>query len=152
MKHLLPLSLFALLTACSSAAMQPPPSPVMPALISQLGMAVDAHTSQVEVHLTVKSEFPRTLKTLRVFVAIYDQDGTQIGLDEAIEILGPIKKGQSIGPLEKITSIRDTSARCVDVTRVEAVMMDYATRIASGNDAHSLIMDPGYKGCARRAR
>lgn len=147
MKPLLVLALALILPACTNATRQPGNDPALPVALTQLGVSVDARTAQVDVHLTARSGFPRTLKTLRVFVALYDASGTQLGAEQVIEILGPIKQGQSIGPLDKITSIQDRSVQCAKVVRVEAVMMDYATRIASGQDAMALVSDPGFKAC-----
>jgi hypothetical protein len=72
--------------------------------------------------------------------------------DESIEILGPINRGQSIGPLEKVTSIRDRNVSCVEVVRVEAVMMDYATSIASGDNAKALVTDENHRPCSPGSR
>lgn len=147
MKRLVPLVCAVMLTACSVAPAPSTSNPEYPVDVTHLEMSVDGATSQVDVHLTVKSRFERTLKTLRVFVAIYDKAGTQIGSDQTIEILGPINNGQSIGPLDKITSVRDSGAKCVSVTRVEAVMMDYATRVASGAQAIELVTDHSHENC-----
>ena len=148
MKYLLLSMLSFILAACSGVPEHRDAGQQYPVTVTHLGTTVDPQTAQVDVHITVRSGFPRTLKTLRVFVALYDGAGTQIGNDEAIEILGPIKNGQTIGPLEKVTALRDRSVKCVGVVRVEAVMMDYATRTLSGAEADSLVDDPHSKRCS----
>ncbi|WP_157213085.1 hypothetical protein [Pseudomonas sp. M47T1] len=48
------------------------------------------------------NSLPRTLKTPLVFVAAYTADGTKASMvEESIEILKLINRGQSIGPLKK---------------------------------------------------
>jgi hypothetical protein len=147
MKHLFILLITVILAACSGVPRQLDAGQAFPVVVTHLGASVDANTAQVDVHITAKNGFPRTLKTLRVFVALYDASGARIGADEAIEILGPINNGQSIGPLEKVTSVKDRSVTCVGVVRVEAVMMDYATRILSGAAANALVADRSAKRC-----
>jgi hypothetical protein len=147
MKQLLVVALSVLIAACSGAATQSASSQAFPVVLTHLGATVDPATAQVDVQITVKNGFPRTLKTLRILVALYDASGAQLGGDQAIEILGPIVDGQSVGPLEKVTSVRDRNFACLAVVRVEAVMMDYATRGISGADANGLVRDGSMKRC-----
>lgn len=148
MKSILLLACVLLLAACSGMPYESTPRADFPVALTRLGSTVDPKTAQVDVQLSVKNAFPRRLKTLRMFVAVYNASGAQLGSDEVIEVLGPISNGESFGPLEKITAIRDRNAKCVGVTRVEAVMMDYATRVIAGKDARSLVTDSSYRACA----
>jgi hypothetical protein len=153
MKHILTTISCLLLGACASQSIPQGTSAAFPVAITQLTSSVAPVSGQLEVQITIKNSVPRTLKTLRVFVAAYTTDGTKASMaDESIEILGPINRGQSIGPLEKVTSIRDRNVSCVEVVRVEAVMMDYATSIASGDNAKALVTDENHRPCSPGSR
>jgi hypothetical protein len=113
--------------------------PATPISIPSLGLNLDAASGRTEILITVKSEAPRPLKTVRVFLALYNANRTRINaIDEPVEVLGPINPGQSLGPLEKVLSAGQ-GAFCVEVVRVEAVALDYSTRISSGHEAANLV-------------
>lgn len=150
MKALLTLFACAGLAACSSPSSDAPSSSAFPVTIPYLTSTVDPQNGQVEVAITIKSEFRESLKTVRVTVAAFDANGSQVSTaDEVIEVLGPIVRGQSIGPLEKVTSIHNRSVACVKVTQIQAMKLDYTLDSVAGAQAQAAVTGGSQPKCNR---
>lgn len=142
MKTTLVLLICATLTACATAPGDESRSSAFPVTIPHLRSSVDPGNGQVEVSITVKSDYREPLKTLRITIAALDASGAKVSThDEVIEVLGPIVKGQSIGPLEKVTSIQDPNVACVQVVQVQAIKLDYTLDSVFGKDAQAVVTD-----------
>lgn len=148
MKTVATLLLCCSLAACSSTSQDSTSSGGFPVTIPHLTSSVSPASSQVEVSITVKSEYREPLKTVRVTIAAFDAKGQKLsGNDEVIEVLGPILRGQSIGPLEKVTSIRDSRVTCIEVVQIQAIKLDYTLDSVVGKDAHAAVTGGGQKAC-----
>lgn len=138
------------LTACTDGPGAAPPIASFPITIPHLASSVNDANGQVEVSITVKSEYREPLKTIRVTLAAYDAQGKRVSPDdEVIEVLGPISRGQSIGPLEKVTSIHDRSVACVEVLLVQAIKLDYTLDSVVDRNARTVVTDSGHAQCRK---
>ncbi|WP_213879223.1 hypothetical protein [Pseudomonas sp. dw_358] len=129
-----------LLSACAAQPSVHQSSGALPLAISQLTYQTDPATGQVDINLTIKSEYREPLKTVRVEVAAYDANGQKLSAsDESIEVLGPIVRGQSIGPLDKVIGIQNATVACIEVVRVQIVKLDYTLDSVWGKEAQGLV-------------
>lgn len=141
------LASFALLFGCAISPANNS-QPAAPISIPSLALRIDAVSGQAEVLITVKSNASAPLKTVRVFLAFYDAEQARINaVDEPVEVLGPINPSQIIGPLEKIPTASNGAA-CVEVVRVEAVALDYSTRIVRGPEAANVVASGNRSVCS----
>ena len=117
--------------------------------IPQLSTSISILTGEVDVSVTVKNEYRLPLKTVRIFLIAYDHDGKVIpGTTGVLEVPGPILRNQALGPFKIASVMQDRDVRCVQVSRVEAIRLDYVTLYATGADANNLVRGESRRACA----
>lgn len=149
MKHMLPV-LFSsvLLSACHTVDGQALQGSVTPVAITQLSSQIDTSKGFVDIQITVSNRLPQDLKNIRVVMGLRDAQGNRLsGDDQTIEILGPIRRGQSIGPLDKVIPVSNGSRVCVEVKRIEAMTLDYSMLHVDGKDASAAVNEGSKNEC-----
>jgi hypothetical protein len=151
MRCIIPLLISGfLLSACHSLNHQTLGSSTAPIAITDMSSQGDANKGVVEVQITVANRLSQDLKAIRVVLVLRDAQGSRLKIaDQTIEILGPIHKGQSLGPLEKVIPVANDGTVCAEVTRIEAMTLDYAMISANGKDASAAVTNA--QNCLRQS-
>ena len=120
-----------------------------PIAIPQMSSQANADKGLVEIQITVNNRLPQELKNIRIVLMLRDAQGNLLNAaDQVIEILGPIHKGQSLGPLQKVIPVANDGTVCVEVTHIEALTLDYSMISVDGKDASAAVANA--RNCQRQ--